>query len=160
MEGQLVFHDAPLTQEWENLAYERENGTWLNLAEFFETEHRTNVSISRRRGVAVEQRLFSSEVAARGLEFHAKVSGDVEGVLPPLDIGGVRVPSEIVLLIAAARAVTHIGGSKSRGLGRCAIHAHKIKVDGKELSEDKVLSALTAEVIKGWKNALAHQDSN
>jgi len=157
LEGQLVFHDAPLTQEWQNLAYEKENGTWLKLSEFFETEHRTNVSLSRRRGVAMEQRLFASEVVARGLDFDAKVTGEVEGLVPALKVNGVDVPAEIVLLIVAARTVTHIGGSKSPGLGRCRIHAYEIKVDGKTLSEEKVLSALTGDVIRRWQNALAHQ---
>ena len=160
LEGQLVFHDAPLTQEWQDLAYERENGSWLNLAEFFETEHRTNVSLSRRRGVAMEQRLFTSEVVARGLEFDAKVTGEVRGVLPALKVNGVDVPAEIVLLVAAARTVTHIGGNKSRGLGRCVIHACDIKVDGKGLSEDMVLSTLTVDVIRRLQDAMAHQSSN
>lgn len=160
LEGQLAFHDAALAKEWQNLAYARDYGGSLKLADFFETERRTNVSISRRRGVAIEQQLFASEVASSELEFDAKVSGEVTGVLPPLKVNGVDVPAEIALLIIAARTVPHIGGSKSRGLGRCSIQAQEIKVDGITLTEQQALSSLNANVIRGWKDAMAHRSAN
>jgi len=160
LEGQLVFHDATLTREWQNLACATENGYPLKLTEFFETEHRVNISISRRRGVATEQRLFASEVASPELEFDAKVSGDITGVLPSLKVNAVGMPAEIALLIIAARTVTHIGGGKSRGLGRCQIEAEEVRVDDAALGEQQVLSLLTADMIRGWKDALAHRGAN
>jgi CRISPR/Cas system CSM-associated protein Csm3 (group 7 of RAMP superfamily) len=75
------------------------------------THERTFVSLSRQRRVALAGRLFRIDIADADLVF----TGSIRGQLPG------DAASDLTWLAAAMRLVTHLGGHKSRGLGRCRI---------------------------------------
>jgi len=116
--GSLTFGDLCLTDDWKNLLTEAGGA---HAAPGLRTERRTNVMLSRLRGVALEQHLFTVEAAPAHLTF----AGRIFGALP--DGGRVTTsawgdcPHDLALLAAAVQALTHLGGRKSRGLGRCQL---------------------------------------
>jgi CRISPR/Cas system CSM-associated protein Csm3 (group 7 of RAMP superfamily) len=81
---------------------------------------RTNVSLSRRLGTAQGERLFVSETTPwragtdHALTFHGQLSGRAGR-------------TELGWLLAAIRLVTHVGGSKARGLGRVRLEAETVE---------------------------------
>lgn len=85
------------------------------------TDLRFGVSISRYRNAAVEERLYTLEVAstAQALFFQ----GEIEGYLPN-DEEGNRL---LVLVLVALRAVEATGSGKSRGLGSVKLEATTVK---------------------------------
>jgi len=80
---------------------------------------RTGVSISRRLVTAQPEKLFVVETAPGSVEDNRiAFEGVIEGLLGRKQIG---------LLIAALRAITHIGGNKARGLGRVKLDIKKLE---------------------------------
>jgi hypothetical protein len=75
---------------------------------------RTNVSLSRRLGTAQGERLFISETSpwhtGQPLLFTGHASGRADR-------------DEVGWLLSAMRLVTHLGGSKARGLGNIRLEA-------------------------------------
>jgi len=106
----LHWDHAYLTEEWQQ-AVQR-----LPLS-----YPRTQVGMSRRRGVAYEGLLFTDEFSAEGLTFQTRVSGYLP--LTPIsdEPGEPGCYYEIILLLAGLRMVDALGGSTSRGAGRCCI---------------------------------------
>jgi CRISPR-associated protein Csx10 len=139
--GALFFSDLHLIEDLDDLA-RLEGGRYRPL---FEHETRTNVMISRPRGVAFEQRLFSIEAGAPELYLVGDVTGTVDPCGRTLAVGDRVIPQDVALLVAAARVVTHIGGRKSRGLGRCRLEPTALRVDGETVSVDALLQALLGE---------------
>jgi CRISPR-associated protein Csm3 len=74
------------------------------------TAHRYGVALSRRRGVAEEALLFTTEVMEPGTEltFSGSLTGDLE-------------PSEVALVLAGFRLIPALGRGKSGGLGWCQV---------------------------------------
>jgi CRISPR/Cas system CSM-associated protein Csm3 (group 7 of RAMP superfamily) len=74
-EATLSFSDLHLARE-SNLHSLLSNERQVQMVRpFFEVSHRTNVMISRSRGVAQERHLFTSEVGAAGLFFDGRIDG-------------------------------------------------------------------------------------
>lgn len=98
----------------------------------FNTDVRPGTSISRRRGVVEEQRLFFTETSAPNAqpEFNGKITGKVKD------------EKELALLMLGLRDIRELGSSKSRGLGWCII-----SFEPENLSKEQI-----AEAMKGWKN--------
>lgn len=102
-----------------------------------DTVVRDGVSISRTRRVAEEQRLFTTETFAptRETAFAGRISGDFP------DNDQVRY-GQVGLLVAGLRAITSLGGGRSRGLGWCRVEARPAEIlEGEEL-------AITDETLK------------
>lgn len=112
---------------------------------FFEVSRRTNVMISRRRGVAQERHLFTSEVGAAGLFFTGRVDGYVSDAGRQLTINAVTLPRDAALLAAALLSIEHVGGHKSRGLGRCRVTIGHMTIGGIAYTADMLLAALAGE---------------
>lgn len=93
----------------------------------FQTYDRTQVSLSRTRGVAQEGLLFTAEHADRDLHFEATLRGWMD--LTPLS-GEEHLYHELILLVAGLKMVSHLGGARSRGYGACTIKPLAITVDG------------------------------
>ncbi|RLI53803.1 MAG: CRISPR-associated protein [Candidatus Thorarchaeota archaeon] len=96
---------------------------------------RTNVSLSRRRRTAYEERLFTAEVAwGETLE--------VEGV------GFFPNPQEAkeaaALLWLSAKAGFALGASRSRGLGWLRFKEFEFKCDGKVVGEEELQAMVNA----------------
>jgi CRISPR/Cas system CSM-associated protein Csm3 (group 7 of RAMP superfamily) len=114
--GPLVFSDAHLEER-------RAQGIARLGSEWGPAEgrgERSFVSLSRRRRVALEQRLFRIEIVDDELVFHARVHGHLPTATAHRDLA---------LLMAAARDVGHLGGHKGRGLGRCEVSIDAIRLD-------------------------------
>jgi CRISPR/Cas system CSM-associated protein Csm3 (group 7 of RAMP superfamily) len=80
---------------------------------------RTSVSISRRLHTAQAERLFATETTARTLGREPlRFVGQLHARLEPFEAG---------FLLAAARLVTHAGGSKGRGLGALRLEATAVE---------------------------------
>jgi CRISPR/Cas system CSM-associated protein Csm3 (group 7 of RAMP superfamily) len=105
-ESGLIVDDGHLTGEW---AETIKRG-------FGQLRKRTQVQLSRRRGVATEGRLFTSEFAAEGLSFETRITGRLDLTLV---LGEPGRYYELILLLGGLRLVKTLGGGNSRGIGRC-----------------------------------------
>jgi len=108
-----------------------------------QTTERTQVQLSRARGMAAEDRLYTSEFAAPGLTFAGRVSGWLEVTPCSADCGYY----EVNLLLAGLRMVKMLGGGRSRGSGRCQIALPdkvSLRVEGKDEPESYAVTNLLA----------------
>ena len=122
----LFWHDAHLTDDLCALA--REEGR------FGQAEARTQVQMSRLRGVGADDRLYTTETARAGLTFEGRIEGWLAGV--PLDSTVPGLTYELVLLIAGLYALDGLGGNRSRGGGDGRIQAIKCKVGEESVDVD------------------------
>lgn len=94
---------------------------------------RSFVSLSRERRVARSGRLFRLELAERDLAFPGMIQGYMRSEAALRDLG---------LLLAALRELSHLGGHKGRGLGKCAALIHQVQLDGQEYEWAALIGAL------------------
>ena len=138
--GALFFSDLRLVDDQADLA-KLDGG---RLQPLFEHAVRTNVMISRPRGVAFERHLFTTEVGTPELYLGGRISGEMMSHGRTLTVGGQIVPQDLALLLAAMGMVTHIGGRKSRGMGRCRLEIGSLTMDGDPIDVGSLLEALLA----------------
>jgi len=93
------------------------------------TDVRMNVSLSRHRKTAYEERLFSTEVA-----WQHQIQARIAGWFGSRD----KALQAAALLVLAARAGYAIGAARSRGLGWIRLVQQRVTVDGAEISEDEL----------------------
>lgn len=136
----LRWHSAPLTPEWAKAfrPFPASRTPSEKKAEsrtaFGQVIVKTQVQLSRTRGLAAEARLYTSEFAAEGLAFVAQPALTGRLCLTPMS-GATDVYYELVLLLAGLKLVNALGGGLSRGAGECEIELPPtIRVDGKDLS--------------------------
>jgi CRISPR/Cas system CSM-associated protein Csm3 (group 7 of RAMP superfamily) len=99
------------------------------------TDVRMNVSLSRRRKTAFEERLFSTEVA-----WKSTINSQIKGWFSSEE----EALRGAAILIAAAKAGHAIGGARSRGLGWLQLNKWTVEVQGKEIPPEKVLDQILA----------------
>jgi CRISPR/Cas system CSM-associated protein Csm3 (group 7 of RAMP superfamily) len=99
------------------------------------TDVRMNVSLSRRRKTAFEERLFSTEVA-----WKSTINSQIKGWFSS-EKEAIRVAA---ILIAAAKAGYAIGGARSRGLGWLQLNKWTVKVKGEQVPHQNVLDQISA----------------
>ncbi len=131
----LRWHSAPLTREWAK-AFRPfpESRKSENRTAFGQVIAKTQVQLSRTRGLAAEARLYTSEFAAEGLTFVAQPALTGRLCLTPMS-GASGVYYELVLLLAGLKMVNALGGGLSRGAGECEIELPPtVRVDGKDVS--------------------------
>ncbi len=104
----LTFDDAHLTREWSDLVKSGLDPMTT----------RTQVQLSRRRGVAAEARLFASEYTAENLSFETRITGRLD-LTPVLDEPGRYY--ELILLLGGLKMLRTLGGGSSRGAGHCFV---------------------------------------
>jgi CRISPR/Cas system CSM-associated protein Csm3 (group 7 of RAMP superfamily) len=107
-ESGLIIDDGRLTSDWVE-TIERGFGQLMT---------RTQVQLNRRRGVATEGRLFTTEFAAEGVSFGTQITGRLDLTLV-LDEPGRYY--EIILLLGGLKLINTLGGGNSRGIGRCRV---------------------------------------
>jgi len=107
-----------------------------------QTTTRTQVQLSRTRGLAAEARLFTSEFTAEGLTFEAEPALTGRLWLTPLGAveGSGAVYYELILLLAGLKLVGTLGGGSSRGAGECTITLpDTVTVGGQQIQVDHQL---------------------
>ena len=112
----LHWQSACLTKEWQDALKLR--GRVVP----GQTLSRTQVQLSRKRGLAAEAHLFTSEFAAEGLTFEAIPGFSGRLHLTSMSVAeGEPVYYELVLLLAGLKMVGALGGGTSRGAGACVL---------------------------------------
>lgn len=98
-----------------------------------QTVVRAHVQLSRARGAASAERLFTAELAAPGLRFEGRVAGWLPATESP---PGSDRCYEVAMLLAAIGLVDSLGGMRRRGAGRCRIllpETISVTVGGREV---------------------------
>lgn len=127
------WHPSPIT--FENLtlatAVEPPPRGWERLRGVRTTDLRPGVGIGRKRGVAKEDLLYSTETYAPppALVYHGRIWGALEE------------RREVALLLAGLRSVPAIGGVRSRGLGWWRLGV-AVRLDGQLAAVDELLQEL------------------
>lgn len=119
--GAVIFADAHLADTALAQALARGGDSLIDATV---RAQRSFVSLSRVRRVALEQRLFRIELAGGGLTF----TGTIHGRLPT---GTAR--RDVAYLVCAIRDMTHLGGHKGRGLGKCDITIETVTIGAEEI---------------------------
>jgi len=119
----LRFRDAVLRESWRDV--------------------RMNVTLSRYRKTAYEERLFSTEVA-----WHPKFQVEVSGIFPTDNVSRTAA----ALLWLGAQMGFAIGAARSRGLGWLDLTEFQASVDRQAISTDELRSVLETQ-LKAWKGA-------
>lgn len=114
--GSLVFRNAYLQRPAQLLGNQ---GSQARLPYMIRSE-RSFVSLSRQRRVALDKRLFRIELTDHDLTFETRI----QGTLP-----SAHARRDLALLLVALRDLTHLGGHKGRGLGRCQVTLDVVKLD-------------------------------
>jgi CRISPR/Cas system CSM-associated protein Csm3 (group 7 of RAMP superfamily) len=97
------------------------------------TDVRMNVSLSRHRKTAYEERLFSTEVAWQS-PIRARIEGWLDSREKALQAAG--------LLVLAAKAGYAIGAARSRGLGWIRLVQWTVKVSEQELAQEALFEQM------------------
>jgi len=104
---------------------------------------RPGTTISRKRRVVEEGKLFFLGVSSPGSEFILK--GTIEGVFSNGDFS----ESQLGLILASLKSVKIIGGGKSRGLGWIGLEGLSVWADEKVLTVEEIKKAVGE--IKVWQ---------
>lgn len=97
---------------------------------------RANTAIDRRTRTAYPGHLFTHEVIGPSVSFTGRVEGAIRNPDPN--------HSETALLVAALESITHLGGAKGRGTGRCLVTVETITIDGTDVGRAELLGRLFA----------------
>jgi CRISPR/Cas system CSM-associated protein Csm3 (group 7 of RAMP superfamily) len=108
------------------------------------TDVRLNVSLSRHRKTAYEERLFSTEVAWQK-ELTARIDGWFGS--------SVEARQTAAVLYLAAKAGFAIGAARSRGLGWLKLEAFTAIVDGEKLPDEDLIAQSKA--LVSWTESSA-----
>jgi CRISPR/Cas system CSM-associated protein Csm3 (group 7 of RAMP superfamily) len=103
VEGTLFFENLPLTGP-QAIIEARQSTSHPR------TETRTGVSLARRRKVAAEGLLYTTELFRPGVEL--VFSGTIRGQM---------IPGQAALVVAGLKSIPALGGGKTGGLGWCRI---------------------------------------
>jgi CRISPR/Cas system CSM-associated protein Csm3 (group 7 of RAMP superfamily) len=151
--SQLQWHMARLTSDWVEAL--RPNTTERGV--FGQTIARTQVQLSRKRGMALESRLYASEFAMEGLTFEAAPA--VTGRLPLTRVTVEDVSDvyyELILFLAGLKMIVGFGGGVSRGAGECELTLpENIKVNGQIIPVARQL--MYAYLLEFYKDELEAQ---
>ncbi|MEM2582516.1 MAG: RAMP superfamily CRISPR-associated protein [Candidatus Caldarchaeum sp.] len=101
------------------------------------TDNRTNVSLSRHRKTAYEERLFTTEVAW-GQNFIVKGSGFFETKR--------KAKEAVAILWVASKLGFALGASRSRGLGWLELESFNARCDGAAVEIEKL-----AQIVNDWR---------
>lgn len=131
-QGQRLFcSDAGLEETY------RELFKWdITGLPFGQTQNRTQIKISRLRGVAQEHHLFESEYGQAGLSFQAVISGKINCSSFKSKNGTGAIFPEVILVLAGLRMIDHLGGGESRGFGKTDIEISSLAIDNQLLDAE------------------------
>lgn len=127
--SRLHWNMAHLTPAWKNALKPPKQG-----AVFGQTTNRTQVQLSRKRGIALEARLYTSELVTESLEFEARPAITGQLKLTPVTLADeTDVYYELILLFAGLKLTQALGGGASRGGGECEflVETDNVTIDGR-----------------------------
>lgn len=119
--GMLYFDNLSLP---ENLAKalghlaQYDGGAYRRDAEHYGTGLRSGIKLSRMRHSVEHDFLFTIETLLPQTYFQGKITGQIRTTSP-----NASIDKEKALLLGALKLITHLGGGRARGLGRCTIEA-------------------------------------
>jgi CRISPR/Cas system CSM-associated protein Csm3 (group 7 of RAMP superfamily) len=144
----LQWHSALLSKDWASAL--RHNISKESSQVPGQTVTRTQVQISRMRGMAAEARLFKIDAAPF-------LTGRL--YLTPVSFAGdPDVYYELILLLAGLKTIYALGGSRSRGAGHCEIHLpENIQVNGRPISVNLQLDHIE-DLALYWEEAEAQHE--
>lgn len=136
--SKLYFEDASLPAKLNKLLQEldeiSEKKNRPMASQNFGRHVRTSVAIDRRKRVALRQHLFTHEAVAQPASFIGRIYGTIRNMSDSYD--------ELALLVVSMEAITHLGGAKGRGLGRCILTVTDIKANDETVPRDNFANAL------------------
>ena len=142
--SELYWHDAMLKDWLDPKVHSRE----MIVHGQFHT--RTQVQLSRARGLAAEAHLYSSEASASHMIFESPlgIAGYLE--LTPI-MEDPDLSYELLLLLAGLKLVQAVGGEVSRGLGQCKIEIpEQILINGETQDVNTLLDNI--ELLECWND--------
>lgn len=130
----LIWRDAQACDEQQaEIKIERQQ----EAGDFFYA--RTQVQLSRPRGIALAKHLFTVQNTVENLRFR----GRIRGWQQKASGASGKFPEELILLCASLKLLNFVGGSKSRGAGRCVLTLDQnIKIDEKDVPVNEVLQEI------------------
>ncbi len=144
--SQLYFDDAPLIKqqkEWFEPQVGNDDYKKTKRPEYrsWQTEKRTQVSISRLTRTAEPGRLYNSEYGVKGLKFQGSIYGLLSGFRLEEEEPGTY---SLLLLLAGLYSLDfdRLGGNKSTGAGKMRLEISKVSVDGQVLETEALLNKL------------------
>lgn len=107
----------------------------------WQTEKRTQVSISRLTRSAIPGRLYNSEYGVKGLKFEGSIYGMLDGFRLEEENPGTY---SLLLLLAGLYSLDfdRLGGNKSTGAGQFELELSKLTVNGQTLAVKELLDKL------------------
>ncbi|MBZ0161051.1 MAG: hypothetical protein K8G79_13125 [bacterium] len=138
----LRWQSARLTEDW----IEALRPNPASRAALGQTITRTQVQLSRMRGLAAEAKLFTSEFTAGGLTYEARPALIERLRLTPVSVADdPDVYYELVLLLTGLKSVGTLGGGTSRGAGECVcVLPENVIVDGRQVPVERQLANVEA----------------
>lgn len=137
-----IYFDSATMVKTDRELFDSDRGQTLKRYIQFQTETRTQTSISRLLGTAREQALFQSEFGLRELRFEGQIYGYLEGFFTDGndDSYSLLLP---MLLIAGICANDRIGSNKSTGMGKYDCLIQNLKVNDEEIEVADLLGDLS-----------------
>lgn len=145
--GQLYFDDAQLIQsqrDWFKPPHQdpKMQRAYKSSYRDWQTERRTQVSMSRATRTAEQEHLYTSEYGRSDLLFQGQIAGRLEGT--PLFYNDDCGTFPLLMLVVSMLSLDHIGGSNSTGAGRITCEIDAISVDDQECPLEQLLDDLPA----------------
>ena len=135
--SQLYFDDAPLIEQQMKWFEPQEGNKEYKDGKrpeyrSWQTEKRTQVSISRLTRTAEAGRLYNSEYGVKGLKFQGSIYGLLSGFRLEEKEPGTY---SLLLLLAGLYSLDfdRLGGNKSTGAGKMRLEISQVTIDGKAL---------------------------
>jgi len=137
--GRLYFDDAAMLEEDRQLFRAGKDEAPSSTYQQWQTETRTQVSLSRATRTARPGMLFTSEYGIPDLRFAGEIVGLLEGteLLMSADVG----TFPLILLLSSLLSLESIGGSKSTGAGKvlCELPEGGLEIDGVAVPAEDLL---------------------
>lgn len=110
-EGSLIFEDAVMDYETHDILSKIETNKIMPQSQ---SAIRTGIRINRILKTAEDKALFNFETVNPSIVFTSRIHGDVW-----------LTDEEYIFFKKTIESITHLGGNKARGLGRCSIEVNE-----------------------------------
>ncbi len=138
--GRMYFDDAQMIDDDRKLfEFKKNNETLKSKFRAWQTEKRTQVSLSRLTRTANQGMLYTSEYGIKGLRFEGQIVGVLTGFALAKDRPGTY---SLLLLLTGLGTLDRIGGNKSTGAGQIECTVTQLAVGDQDVDSDVLLDQL------------------